>query len=116
MIRQFDDGRRVLARFGYHPAAIIEDRAAMWSRLMGDFPRAPAWDALDEPARAAAHDYMRLRRESDRLLEACEALHREMLKDGITTARVERYAEAREAYEEHVEAFGAARERLAALL
>lgn len=116
MIRQFEDSRAILSRFGYQPVASVEDRAATWARLRADFPSAPEWPALSAQARAAAADYMRLRREADRLLEACEAVHRDMLERGISPSRVERYALAREAYEEHVEAFGAARERLAALL
>lgn len=120
----FSDGRSVLSRFGYRPLAAGETRqdwAAMWDLLRPDFadmghPAVPAYDALDAEQKAAARDYMSRRLIADRNLEHCEDLHVRLFNGGISTDQVERYSEAREAYEESVEAFGDAREVLTALL
>ena len=122
--RLFDDGRDVLARFGYRYAGAgdwFEDWSEMWDLLRGDFatdarPDVPAYADLSESQRAAAEDYMARRLTADRRLVACEKAHREMLAEGINNDLVELYSAVREAYEESVEAFGDARERLAALL
>jgi|GEM_PF-661040 len=120
----FASGRSVLARFGYrhlddHQSR--EDWSDMWDLLRGDFaPHAgqevPAFVDLDDRRQAAARDYMAWRLLADRNLELCERLHVEIFAKGVSTDAVERYAVAREAYEESVEAFGAARVALAALL
>lgn len=65
---------------------------------------------------AVAREYMSLRLIADRNLEICERWHVQLFAGGIQTDAVERYAEARDAYEEAVEAFGHAREVLDALL
>lgn len=109
----FADGRRVLGRYGYRPGGGAPDWAAEWARLKPDFPfAAPDWDGLDAAQRDAAIAYLAQRLTADRRLEDCEALHAELLAAGIGTDLVERYAAARETYEDSVEAFGAARERL----
>lgn len=109
----FDRGREVLARYGYRPEAGTPDWAAEWRRLQPDFPgHVPDWPALSEAQRRAAEEYLRLRLAADRYLEQCEALHAEMVAAGIGTDLVERYAAARELYEDTVEAFGVARRRL----
>ncbi|HYH21054.1 MAG TPA: hypothetical protein VD995_20805 [Azospirillum sp.] len=124
--RLFPDGRAVLARFGYRPLDRLPaddevDWAALWEQLRGDFathanPVVPSYDRLHGPAAAAARDYMRQGLAADVGLDRCEALHVSLFADGIATDRVEAYAQARDAYEDSVEAFGAARTRLAGLL
>ncbi len=110
----FENGRRILGRYGYRPGGGEIDRAAEWTRVKADFPfAAPDWADLGEPQqRAAALAYLDLRRTADRRLEECEALHAELLSAGVGGDLVERYAAARETYEDTVEAFGAARQRL----
>ncbi len=120
----FDRGRAVLARFGYrYPEAgdWFEDWPAMWEMLKGDFttaarPAVPSFDELAPPQREAAVAYMEIRLDADRRLVACERAHAEMLKHGIDSALVELYAAVRESYEDCVIRFGAAREKVAALL
>ncbi|MBB4264944.1 hypothetical protein [Roseospira visakhapatnamensis] len=120
----FASGRSVLARFGYQhrdDQEAREDWAVMWDLLRGDFSApageaVPAFHDLDEPTRGAARDYMVARLIADRNLERCERLHVDIFANGVNTDAVERYAIARDAYEDSVEAFGAARLRLATLL
>ncbi len=119
--RLFADGRSILARFGYrHVAngAERDDWAAMWDLLRPDFataerPDIATYDVLSEEAQSLARAYMRVRLEADRNLEACERLHVQLYADGIDKDVVEDYAVVRDAYEDSVEAFGAAREKLA---
>jgi hypothetical protein len=120
----FDDGRAVLARFGYrYPEAgdWFEDWPAMWEKLRGDFttaakPAVASFDALSPTQRDAAVAYMEARLAADRRLVACERAHAEMLKHGIDHALVELYTAVRDSYEDCVMRFGAAREKLAQLL
>lgn len=120
----FARGRSVLARFGYRhldDQETREDWSDMWALLRGDFaPPAgqdvPGYLELDDHRRAAARDYMTRRLLADRNLEICERLHVEIFTEGVSTDAVERYAVARDAYEDSVEAFGAARDTVAALL
>lgn len=118
----FDRGRDVLARFGYrYPEAgdWFEDWPAMWDKLKGDFAATggvPGFDSLSPEQREAAMAYMEARLAADRRLVACERAHAELLKHGIDASLVELYTAARESYEDCVMRFGAARERLAALL
>jgi len=124
-----EESLRRLSRYGYAgpdgapaDAGAAADWPAEWARLKGDF--APAGGggavadlgALAEPARAVAMAYLRLRVEADALLARCEDAHRDILARGITPDRVEAYAAVRDAYEDKVEAFGAARAALAGLL
>lgn len=119
--RLFADGRSILARFGYRHVengAERDDWTAMWDLLRPDFataeqPDIATYDVLSEEAQSLARAYMRVRLEADRNLEACERLHVQLYADGIDKARVEDYAVVRDAYEDSVEAFGAAREKLA---
>ena len=119
--RLFADGRSILARFGYRHVengAERDDWTAMWDLLRPDFatadqPDIATYDVLSEEAQSLARTYMRVRLEADRNLEACERLHVQLYADGIDKDRVEDYAVVRDAYEDSVEAFGAARERLA---
>ncbi len=120
----FSNGRSVLSRFGYrHLTAgeTREDWAEMWDLLRSDFtdmghPDVPAYADLSTDQQGAAREYMSRRLIADRNLETCEDLHVRLFSGGISTDGVERYSEAREAYEESVEAFGEAREALSALL
>jgi hypothetical protein len=120
----FDQGRAVLARFGYrYPEAgdWFEDWPAMWEKLKGDFttaarPRVPGFDGLSAEQRDAAVAYMEMRLAADRRLVACERAHAEVLKHGIDSAMVELYTAARESYEDCVMRFGEARQKLSALL
>lgn len=122
--RLFSDGRSVLAKFGYRhleDGEIREDWAAMWEHLRADFTDShrlsvASYDRLTEEQQAAAREYMSRRLLADRNLERCEELHVKLFSQGINTDGVERYAVARDAYEDSVEAFGEARERLDALL
>lgn len=119
-------GRRILARFGsksldHVPDDAFIDWTVLWEGLRGDFaapalPEVPRFDDLDAAARAAARGYIRQRLVSDVALGRCEELHRDLFAHGISTDAVEAYSAARETYEDSVEAFGAARRRLAALL
>jgi len=119
-----EGARSVLRQYGYRHLAAGEARddwAEMWRLLKGDFttlshPDVPDFDALPEPAREAAQEYMRRRLIADHLLDQCQAAHARVHGGGIETANVEAYAEAREAYEHSVEAFGAAREAAAEAL
>ena len=119
--RLFADGRSILARFGYRHVengAERDDWTAMWDLLRPDFatadqPDIATYGVLSEEAQSLARTYMRVRLEADRNLEACERLHVQLYADGIDKDRVEDYAVVRDAYEDSVEAFGAARERLA---
>ncbi|MBP2313554.1 hypothetical protein [Azospirillum soli] len=124
--RLLSAGRRVLARFGsrtldHVPTDEFINWVALWDELRGDFatqalPHVPAFDELPPAARDAARAYIRQRLISDVTLGRCEELHRDLFARGICTDGVEAYAVARDAYEDSVEAFGAARVRLAGLL
>ena len=121
--RLFSGGRSVLSRYGYRPVApgeVREDWAEMWGpaarRLSGRRTAVPAYADLTADARAAAREYMARRLIADRNLEVCERWHVRLFSEGVRTDAVERYADARDAYEHSVEAFGAAREALEALL
>lgn len=124
--RLLSAGRRVLARFGSRELDHVPDDAfidwvTLWDELRGDFatqalPRVPGFDTLGPAAREAAKAYIRQRLVSDVLLGRCEELHRDLFAHGICTDAVEAYAVARDAFEDSVEAFGAARIRLAELL
>lgn len=114
----------MLARFGYRHLAdgeLREDWAEMWEHLRPDFAstgdrHVPAYNDLSPVQAAAAREYMSLRLIADRNLEICERWHVQLFAGGIQTDAVERYADARDAYEEAVEGFGRAREALDALL
>jgi hypothetical protein len=124
--RLLRDGRAVLARYGYRhleamPDAGSFDWAALWDQLRGDFatqhhPVVPPLDALSGEAAEAARAYMVCGLDADLKLDRCEALHVRLFGEGIATGLVEEYAAARDAYEDAVEAFGAAGARLSRLL
>lgn len=102
----FEQGRGVLARYGY-------GAADAWPLLARDFPfPVPDQADLTPEQHRAAQEYLELRAAADHHLQTCEALHAELSQAGIGTDLVERYAVAREIYEDTVEAFGAAREHL----
>ena len=111
-----------LGRYGYRggaprPAEVDRNPAADWARLMSDFDApVPAFGALADKSRDAAERYLALKHDADTLLAACEAAHREFLADGIAVERTERYAVVRDAYEDKIEDFGAARVSLPAAL
>lgn len=122
--RLFSNGRSVLSKFGYRhleEGEVREDWAEMWEHLRPDFANSrrvsvASYDRLTPEQQAAAREYMSQRLLADRNLERCEELHVALFSKGINTDGVERYAVARDAYEDSVEAFGAAREKLDALL
>lgn len=122
--RLFSDGRSVLAKFGYRhleQGEVREDWAAMWEHLRSDFTDSTrlsvaSYDRLGPEQQGAAREYMSRRLLADRNLERCEELHVKLFSQGINTDGVEHYAVARDAYEDSVEAFGAAREALDAVL
>ncbi len=118
-----EERHAVLARYGYRLDAAGRERdwAAMWRLLVGDFTtRARPWvgpyDRLSPRQQEAARIYMRRRLVADELLDACKRAHEEVHRSGIDPEQVERYALARDAYEDAVTDFGRAREQLDALL
>ncbi|AOZ09184.1 hypothetical protein [Cupriavidus malaysiensis] len=116
--------RQQLARFGYRtdaqaPAPLAFD--AEWSRLQADFPcppgqRVPTYAALDTAAAELARQYMRDRFQLDSLLNQCDAIHADIVALGPHPEVVERYASARDAFEDAVERFGVLRGRLQSAL
>lgn len=113
----------VLARYGYRldRGGTERDWAGMWKMLQGDFAtRARPWVAgfeqLTPRQQEAARVYMRRRLIADELLDACKLAHADLHRQGIAPEAVERYAIARDAYEDAVMDFGRAREQLEALL
>jgi hypothetical protein len=113
----------VLARYGYrlgHGDA-ARDWPGMWKLLQGDFatlarPWVAGFEQLTPRQQEAARVYMRRRLLADELLDACKQAHADLHRAGIAPEPVERYAIARDAYEDAVMDFGRARERLDALL
>lgn len=103
-----------LARFGYtadHERQGAVSLDAEWAILKGDFTtlkrrQVPDLHDLPDPARQLAESYIAHRRQLDRLMEACDAAHLVIRDRGADAALVERYAVARDAYEDAVEAFG----------
>jgi hypothetical protein len=97
-----------LERYGY--GAAVADDAETWRSLRGDFDNAAALElaALPDETQATITHYLACKRESDRLLAACEAAHAEILQDGLNRARSEAYAVVRDAYDDSVEDFGTA--------
>lgn len=99
--------RRDLSRFGYRTDD--PDLSAVWRRLRVDFP--VRWaevelSSLAEPLRQAAERYCVHRATLDDLLDQCDRIHMEIFDKGPERERVERYAAARDAYEDAVEVFG----------
>jgi len=119
--RLVESNASVLARFGYQPyTGEDEDWPGMWQLLKGDFttlehPYVAEFEGLSPSQQEAAKVYMRRRLLADRLFEECRKAQA-ALYQGIATELVERYSIAREAYEDSVEDFGRAREKLESLL
>lgn len=120
-----EQGRRLqLARFGYTADHDAQDAApcdAEWAILKGDFltlkrSRVPDLGDLPDPARRQAEAYVAHRRQLDRLMEACDAVHLAIRDRGADADLVEHYAEVRDAYEDAVEAFGERRIELDKIL
>lgn len=112
-----------LSRYGFRQSGESDEDpvAADWARLKDDFADfsgtpVPDFDDLPTAVRLAARHYVDLRREADALLTQCETAHGEILNEGLSVARVEDYAVMRDAYEDKVEEFGAARQTVAGLL
>lgn len=110
-----------LARYGYNraPDDTIANAAEAWARLKDDFADAgpvPDFGDLPAEARAAAQRYLDIKQEADALLSTCETKHKGILENGLGVNRVEDYAVVRDAYEDKVEEFGAARLAVAQLL
>lgn len=118
-----EERHAVLQRYGYRLDHGDQERdwAGMWRLLQGDFatkarPWIPAYEQLTARQQEAARIYMRRRLIADELLDACKIAHAELHRAGIDPELVERYALARDAYEDAVMDFGRAREQLEALL
>ncbi|MEH6579694.1 MAG: hypothetical protein V7731_21770 [Amphritea sp.] len=111
----------VLAKFGYQAFdGADEDWTGMWALLKGDFATAessvvPDFDAMTPSKQEAAKIYMRRRLIADRFFEECRACQADLYK-GIDTEQMERYTLARDAYEDSVNHFGEAREKLEQVL
>lgn len=111
----------ILAKFGYQPfTGAEEDWSGMWALLKGDFataesPDVPDFADLTPSQQEAAKIYMRRRLIADRFFEECRAVQAELYK-GINTEQMERYTLARDAYEDSVNHFGEAREKVAQIL
>lgn len=111
-----------LKRFGYVPALgaagdADPDWAAMWALLKGDFAtlqrvHVPGYAEMTPWPQEGARIYMRRRLLADRLFEECQMLYERLHAEGINTELVEAYTLARDAYEDAVGDFGAAREML----
>ena len=116
-----EQGDSVLAKFGYKPFGGEEEHwADMWALLKGDFttqkrPEVSDFNDLTLSLQEAAKVYMRRRLIADRFFEECRKAQADLWK-GIQTDGVERYTIARDAYEDSVNDFGAARERVEMLL
>lgn len=120
-----EQGRRVqLARFGYVAGqGDLDERAldAEWHILKADFatlaqPHVPGLADLPPDVRQMVEEHVASRRQLDRLMEACDAAHLAIRDRGADADLVESYAEARDAYEDAVEAFGERRVLLAKAL
>lgn len=104
----------VLAKFGYCPfSGQDENWSEMWAMLQSDFatqrrPRVPEYTQLSPTQQEAARIYMRRRLIADRLFEECRKAQADLYQN-FNTELVERYALARDAYEESIEDFGRAR-------
>jgi hypothetical protein len=112
--RLVDCNAAQLTRFGYAARGAEADWDEMWSLLQGDFatrarPHVPAYSELPPHPRQAARIYMRRRLVADRLFEDCRELYLCLHRAGVDGDLVEAYTLAREAYEEAVYHFGAAR-------
>ena len=115
-----------LAHFGYVPSVSGSadeqpDWAGWWRQLRADFAtvhliQVPSYAEMSPWPQEAARIYMRRRLVADRLFEECRKLHGELLEYGISTERVEAYSVARDAYEDSVHQFGAARQTLEEIL
>jgi hypothetical protein len=107
-----------LKRFGYVPFSGADpDWPAMWDLLKGDFEtlnrvRVPAYAEMTPWPQEGARIYMRRRLVADRLFEECQMLYQRLHTEGIDTELVEAYTLARDAYEDSVGDFGAARAML----
>lgn len=102
-----ETGRRwQLQRFGYNSKA---DLSETWRQLRGDFPppqgRAElsdlAGDCLAQATRYCAH-----RVSLDGLMDRCDEIHLQILRNGPVPTLVETYTVARDEYEDAVEMFG----------
>lgn len=120
-----EQGRRVqLARFGYVAGQGVPDDGAVdaeWRILKADFttlaqPDIPDLADLSADVRQMVEEHIMSRRQLDRLMEACDAVHLSIRDRGADAELVEIYAEARDAYEDAVEAFGERRVQLAKAL
>ncbi len=112
-----------MSKFGYVHFEGTESRddwAEMWEHLRSDFPlpsvQVPSFDGLTEQVQEAACSYMKIRLLADHFLDECERLHVSIFNGSIKTDLVEDYALARDRYEDSVENFGEAREKIQALL
>lgn len=118
-------GRRMqLKRFGYptEPGPkSLPNLDKEWEVLKADFATlqrcsVPDLDALEPNVRPLVLNYIAQRRALDMLLDACDASHLTILRDGAGAQRVEHYAVVRDQYEDAVESFGELRSRIEKVL
>ncbi len=116
--RLMDGEVALLERFGYVPFGDADpDWSSMWDLLKGDYAtlnrsRVPDYDEMTPWPQEGARIYMRRRLVADRLFEECQMLYQRLHTEGIGTELVEAYTLARDAYEDAVADFGAARATL----
>jgi hypothetical protein len=110
-----------LKRFGFGAFASSATDAPhwtqMWEFLKGDFAtvqraHVPSYEEMSPWPQEGARIYMRRRLLADHLFEECQNLYQRLHSDGINSELVEAYTLARDAYEDSVGDFGAARETL----
>lgn len=110
--------RRALARFGLDlPAASPAPATSReWAKLVPDFAVSRDIGTLEKlpPAlRLMAEEHVLQRREVDRLMLECDAMHARIAAEGAVPELVEAYAKVRDEFEDAVERFAAHREELA---
>ncbi len=111
--------RNALKRFGYGRCAAASAEASLqseWELLLPDFnapPRAASIQSLPPSVRQLAEEYVRQRREIDRLMHVCDESHARIASAGARPDLVEAYTVDRDRFENAVEAFSAQRVALA---
>lgn len=117
MIANEQGRREQLKRFGYAPANGQDrtlDPESQWTLLRSDFKvpgrPVPTFAELDPKTRFRAEAYIEHRARLDRLMDACDATHLRILREGPQPDLVEAYVVARDTYEDAVEDFGALRQ------
>lgn len=119
--RLIDGQIEQLRRFGFGAfgatSTAVPPWSEMWDLLKADFAtvqrvHVPSYEEMTPWPQEGARIYMRRRLLADHLFEECQQLYHRLHSDGINTELVEAYTLARDAYEDSVGDFGAARETL----